>query len=122
LARWHRRRESPGHHPRRHPDPGIEIRLEAIRALQRTASRQEGLIGTYHDEIRNAHREQDHAGKCLRILTMSRAEFADAIAASGNRVSAAQAQIDHAEQAIAAAHAEIARQTAALSESDLAFL
>jgi hypothetical protein len=117
-----RQRELPGGHSRQHPDPGIEVRLEAIRSLQRAADRQEELIAVYRDEIRSAHREQDLAGRKLRNGSMTQVKFGTVIEASQQRAREAQSQIIRAEQAIAETHTAIADRTAQLNESDLAFL
>jgi hypothetical protein len=109
-----------------HPDPVTEGKLQRIVSLRAAIVRQEAAAAEHLEELRSARREQEKAGKNLSVPGLPRTEHRDAYDAmaknAAGRAVAAQSRLGETEKDIAALHDEIAKRSAEMDPSDLAWL
>lgn len=107
-----------------HPDPLTELRLQRIIGLQQAITRHERLVEEHLAQMRAARAEQNDAGDALRESgsTRRREDFETDMAAQERRIQTATAGILAAEEFIAARREEIAKLSAEMNASELAYL
>jgi hypothetical protein len=119
----HKKNEVPERKP--HPDGRIELKLQRVASLQQAVQRQVALVKDYRLQMVSARDEQENHGHRLRNSNEgqpAREAYQLGMAEQEKRMAMAQAGIATAEETIEALHEQIAKLTAELSDSDLAWL
>lgn len=118
-----KRKKTPERKP--HPDGRIELQLQRIIGCQEAISRQEHLITDYRHMMLNASSTQDEGAAKLRVnpgWNGAQAAFDKTMQVQQARIEQAMAGIATAEGIIEAQRDRLAKLSAEMSDTDLAYL